>query len=195
MSNKRVNLTRPTVSVVTWIRSPRRLRAVRLDGQGQMDSAGTRVAIFDSECQDCGAQFAEPHLGDMVYGAFIARGDKGTAFAYLNAIREPAWDVVKGVHRQVSRSRLNRVRAVSSVECFQWLIGRCLDPIDGQQLSIVSWAVCPQCHSHNVIIHEARKLGSFELPSASFASFLALSSRKRRSFVRGQCRTWLRGER
>ncbi len=27
--NKRVNLTRPTVSVVTWDVSPRRLRAVR----------------------------------------------------------------------------------------------------------------------------------------------------------------------
>ena len=29
LSNKRVNLTRSTVSVVTWDRSPRRLRAVR----------------------------------------------------------------------------------------------------------------------------------------------------------------------
>ena len=27
--NKRVNLTRPTVSVETWSRNPRRLRAVR----------------------------------------------------------------------------------------------------------------------------------------------------------------------
>jgi hypothetical protein len=27
--NTRVNLTRPTVSVVTWSRSPRRLRATR----------------------------------------------------------------------------------------------------------------------------------------------------------------------
>ena len=42
--NKRVNLTRPTVSVVTWDRSPRRLRAVRWTHEGREGSGARQSA-------------------------------------------------------------------------------------------------------------------------------------------------------
>ncbi len=44
--NKRVNLTRPTVHVVTWSRSPRRLRAVRWAELG----VGRLTAVGDRSC-------------------------------------------------------------------------------------------------------------------------------------------------
>jgi hypothetical protein len=140
--------------------------------------------------------FAVPLLSDMEsYGEYIVEGEAGTVFAYLCGLTEPAWDVVQGIHASLTRSRFSRLRGASSRGCLQWVIGRCLDPLDGQTLNVGKRFMCPLCHSDHIAFGDAVRVGFAELPVASSTRFLSLSPSERTSRVRQLCLAWLQGER
>ena len=147
------------------------------------------VATFRAECKDCGTQFDNPSLGSMAYGEFIARGDKGTVFAYLPAFGNPGWDKIDGIFKKV----FPKERKSRETDCLQWVIGKCLDPIDGQDLSIVGGTVCPQCQGTNVMDGDELRTGALDLPNATFSSFLALDETSQEQRVRMLCDEWLQG--
>ena len=129
------------------------------------------------------------------YGEFIVKGEAGNAVAYLCAFTKPGWNVVQDIHASLTRSRFSRLRGASSRGCLQWVIGRCLDSLDGEQLSLNKRVVCPLCHSEHVSYGDAVRVGFVDLPVASFSRFLSLSPGERTSRVRQLCLAWLKGER
>lgn len=147
------------------------------------------VATFRATCKDCGAHFDNPSLGSMAYGEFIARGDRGTVFAYLPTFGNPGWDKIDQVFKKV----FPKQKQSAQTDCFQWVVGKCLDPIDGQELSIFSGTVCPNCHTTNVMAGDDVHTGTLDLPDATFSNFLALDEGAQEQRVRALCDQWLAG--
>jgi hypothetical protein len=56
-----------------------------------------KVARFEARCKDCATVFLVPSLSDLLYGEFIAKGQFGKGFLYLNAFEEEAWAVINEI--------------------------------------------------------------------------------------------------
>jgi hypothetical protein len=123
----------------------------------------------------------------MAYGEFIARGQRGTVFAYLSAIGNMGWDRIDQLVKKVFPQKHQSSRD----KCFQWVIGKSLDPIDGQELSIVGNPVCPNCHGTNVIYGDDIRTGELDLPDATFSKFLSLDDLTQEQWIKELCDQWL----
>lgn len=149
----------------------------RKGGQG-----GQTVATFRCVCETCSAEFSAPLLSDSAsFGEFIARGRNGKANAYLNSF-EGGWDEVEKVWEKVRESHGSERDEPDELQA---VIGRCLDPVDGEALSIDGGPVCPSCGSDRVAYGDAARTGEADLPPASFDGFLKLSPKERAKFIRG----------
>lgn len=146
-----------------------------------------KVSTFQATCSDCRTQFDNPLLPDMAYGEFIARGQKGTAFAYLTAFGNPGWDRIDQLFKKLFPKRDRS----SETEGFQWVMGKCLDPIDDQELSIASAPVCPKCHGINVRAGDDIRTGGLDLPDATFSKFLSLDDLAQEKRIKELCSEWL----
>ena len=146
-----------------------------------------KVTTFQATCSDCHTRFDNPLLPDMSYGEFIARGEKGTAFAYLPSIGNAGWDRINQLFKKVFPKK----HASSETDCFQWMIGKCLDPINDQNLRIVGSPVCPNCQGHNVQYGDDVRTGELDLPDATFSKFLSLDDPAQEQMIKELCEQWL----
>jgi hypothetical protein len=146
-----------------------------------------KVTTFRATCNDCHTPFDNPLLSDMSYGEFIARGEKGTAFAYLPAMGNPGWDRID----QLFKKFFPKKHPSSETECFQWILGKCLDSLNDQELSIVSAPVCPNCHDNNLMYGDDIKTGELDLPDATFSKFFSLDDLAQEQMVNKLCSQWL----
>ena len=146
-----------------------------------------KVATFRATCSDCHTPFDNPLLPDGSYGEFIARGERGTVFAYLFAINNMGWDRIDQFVKKVFPQKYGS----SETECFQWVIGKCLDPIDGQELSIVGNPVCPSCLGTHVMYGDDIRTGELDLLDATFSKFLSLDDLAQEQRIKELCDQWL----
>ncbi len=146
-----------------------------------------KVSTYRAVCNDCKTEFHHPLLSDMSYGQFVARGEKGTAFGYFLAFDNIGWEKIHGLVEKFYS--VNDI--FSKRDCFQWIIGKCLDPIDNQELSIVRGPVCPSCHGTNVEYGDSYKTGELNVPDATFSKFLALSNVEQEIMIKDLCNIWL----
>lgn len=136
------------------------------------------IPAYRAWCKGCGEEFRVPILSDFTYGEFIAHGLAGLVFGYLNAIDSAAWNAIQAIYGELNLPKSDAAR-------FQHIVGNCLDPIDGQSLSIVSGPRCPRCRSEGIDYRDlpSDRLGSLDVPEASFHQFLALSEPDRRKLI------------
>lgn len=118
------------------------------------------------------------------YGEFIAKGIRGIGAAYLNVYAGAGsdWDRIEDLQK--------RLAGCANVD-LQWLIGKCLDPIEGEELSIIGGPRCSRCGSGRVTGIE-ESAGLIEIPNASFTRFNSLTPTDQEQFIARLCREWKR---
>jgi hypothetical protein len=125
-----------------------------------------KIGFFEASCAECGSHFAKPELGDFAYGQLLLTGERGTVYAYFEAIGHPVWDrlgvAAPTVHGEAVHGSL--IRAACAYFA---------DPVGGQRLH--SHHVCPKCLSQNLASWGGRKLGEADVAVASFGRFVSLS--------------------
>ena len=138
------------------------------------------IAAFRAVCYSCGLKFGYPMLGEMLsYGEFVATSERGDLYAYVSAFTGE-WDDVERIIEMISP----KWRAADpGYRRFHWIIGQCLDPLEGQALSIVSGPICPGCQSRDIAYGDAERLGFQRVPDATWRRFMSLSPAGRRQFV------------
>lgn len=129
-----------------------------------------RVATFEAKCQSCGNVFPSPQLSDFAYGEFLLTGTDGTVHAHLVAIDNEAWAVADPVVPN------------GDVDTLQEVVARLADPVDGQPLTMLH--ICPSCQSNDWAYWGRDRIGSADIPSATFNKFLALQPVQRKQRVR-----------
>lgn len=140
------------------------------------------ISTFRANCNACSETFAVPLLSDFSYGEFIARAQDGRTHGYLNSVEEPGWDSVEHA-LNIVKIQTPDLSDFDSTKCFQWLVGKCMDSINGQELSIVSRPVCPACASSEISYSDADLVGYESVPSVTFSTFMGLDEPKRISLV------------
>ena len=129
------------------------------------------VATFEARCADCGNTFPAPLLGDFSYGEFLLFGRDGTAYAYLNALNHPMWELADSVIQPADGDAI--VRALAAVA----------DPVAGQALC--PRHVCPACHSQGEWESwPGRRVGSVDIPTVTFVVFSRLPEEEKRRLLR-----------
>jgi len=140
-----------------------------------------RVAFFKSDCRDCGHSFPYPLLPDQEsYGTCIAKGSDGRTFAYLCCLIGPGqvgWDEVASIFSKIAIEK--NLILYEERDDLQQLIGKCLDPVNGLELSIAEGPICPDCGSTNIDYGDGELIETREIPEASFEQFLSLSAEDR----------------
>jgi len=132
-----------------------------------------QIATFKAICMQCQSVFSIPLLPDQAFGEFIAWGENGKAAVYLSAYEDGNWDYIISLYHQVTGGPLSDIE--KETNCVQWLIGRCLDTVEGENLSIMGGPVCPACHSHRVGYGNSIKTGGVTLQDATFGQFSSLN--------------------
>jgi hypothetical protein len=133
--------------------------------------ATRRVTTFAAACASCGARFPFPLLSDQGYGEFIAVGSAGSAYTYLSAFDEPAWDRIREITEPLMTHEDSYVEPGLRASALQMVVGKCMDPIDDQEMSIDSGPVCPKCGSKTISHWGANRGGEIDVPVASFTAF------------------------
>lgn len=125
-----------------------------------------KIGLFEARCANCGHCFGKPELGDFAYGQFLFTGERGTVYAYFEAIGHPVWARLEAAAPAVKdRFELGRL--------LQAACAYFADAIEGQRLC--NEHVCPKCLSQHLASWDGRKLGVTEVPVASFSRFTSLS--------------------
>ena len=130
------------------------------------------IITFRGSCNACKEHLTVPLLSDFAYGEFIARAYDGRTHGYLNTFEESAWDSIEQIFGLVNVKFIDR--ELESIESFQWVLGKCIDPINGHELSIVLGPVCSFCGSKDVTYGNAIKVGYQSIPTVSFSEFMKL---------------------
>lgn len=126
-----------------------------------------KVGLLSAKCGNCNQVFSCPQLGDQSYGQAIFRGERGTVYAYFNAIDSTVFEYLRSV--LPAQRKGDRLFATCA---------HLADAIEGQRLSTT--IVCPHCSSTNIAWWGGKITGSCELPAASFSAFMSLSEPERR---------------
>lgn len=148
-----------------------------------------RVATFEASCRRCGQSFALPMLSDHEWGEFIAAASRGAIYAYLDSYTEPAWDRIAVT---VKRS-LGATASAEDVECaIRVVVGKCMDLVEGQELSIANRPVCPACGAPHVVRRPDERVGTMDVPVASFEAFASLSIDEQDEVTRRHLSAWER---
>lgn len=126
-----------------------------------------RISAYRAWCEACGETFAVPVLSDFAYGEFIAFGRTGAVFGHLNALDCPAWNEIEAIFTDLALPK-------STGNLFQSIVDDCIDPIDGQLLSITLGPTCPQCGANQVDYRDlpADRMGSIDVPEFRFTDSL-----------------------
>lgn len=140
-----------------------------------------RAARFEAKCKDCSNIFLIPLLSDFSYGEFIAKGQSGKGFVYLNAFKEKAWGVIDEIIKS-SRSH-DKNKEYEESECFQKVVGQCIDTIDGEEFSIISDPVCPKCLSRKIDYDDRDIIDFHEIPEATFNGIVNMEEDERKIFI------------
>lgn len=140
-----------------------------------------RVARFKAKCKDCSNDFLIPLLSDFAYGEFIARGQFGKEFGYLNSFEQKAWGMIDEIFKSLRSNDKNKEDDESA--CFQKVVGKCIDKIDGEEFSIVSGPVCPKCFSRKIDYDDQIVIDFYEIPEATFNALMNLNEDDRKKFV------------
>jgi hypothetical protein len=141
-----------------------------------------RVPRSDAKCKKCGLSFRVPVLSDFVYGEFICFGQNGKSFVYLNSFAEKAWNEIELDLKEFMSDDKNN-GYTEETECFQNVIGKCIDKIDGEEFSITKGPVCPKCLSHS-IERENVLVDFIEIPNATFDYYFSLDDQARKDYIR-----------
>ena len=140
------------------------------------------IAAFSSECQSCTNRFEIPVLSDFSYGKFIAKGKSGKTFAYLNAIEhETEWDSIEEIYNEICELD---AKLIKNTDAFQYLVGRCMNRVNGEELSIIRKWVCPECQSEDVRVELGEAVGLMNMEDVSFSEFLSVSEDGKRKLLR-----------
>ena len=137
-----------------------------------------KTATFKTLCEKCQHIFDIPLLSDFSYGKFIAKDKSGKVFAHLQAIDNEGWNRISEIFDNLSENKTNY-----TTEHFQWIVGECLDSVNGDKISIANRYVCPKCHS-SVKYGPGEKTGEMNLPEASFSEFLSLSDEEQTAKIK-----------
>jgi hypothetical protein len=125
-----------------------------------------KVGLFEARCAECDTVFAKPELGDFAYGQYLFTGERGTVYAYFEAIEHPVWARFSAV-LPASKDRKEQGLFITAA-CAHFA-----DPVQDQRL--LNQHVCPQCLSHNLASWDGPKRGEVEVPTVSFSTFTSLS--------------------
>jgi hypothetical protein len=149
------------------------------------------VVTFGAFCKSCGATFELPLLGDQSYGLFIAQDPDARKFAYLCSFDNPGWNLVKQVYESVTPFPRDNRSNGPHAECFQWVLGKCADPLGESELSIIGPHRCRVCGSDSLSYPlTSHATGSMELPLMSFEAFLKQTPAGRTARVGSLCTQW-----
>jgi hypothetical protein len=111
-----------------------------------------------------------PLLGDFSYGQFIFHGERGSAFGYLQALQDCAWEDMT--------ARLQRAglfpssRKSVQIDHFHRVVAALADAINGQRL--LPHPIFPSCQSYAVSCDDSKPKVIREIPSVKFQEYLAL---------------------
>jgi hypothetical protein len=144
------------------------------------------IKFYKAICNKCSYVFTVPVLGDMSYGEFIAKGDKGNIFGYLNAFdNEEAWKYIEYFFTKLCNQNNKSSDCRDGIEQFYYIIGKCLDKIEGQELSIVGFPKCPNCRipCGNFNDNDNNFIEKKDIPRASFEEFLSLNDFQRKKHI------------
>jgi RNA polymerase subunit RPABC4/transcription elongation factor Spt4 len=148
-------------------------------------SGSIRLSTSSAACRACHAVFTTPREPEAP-SMFLARGEKGTAFAAIDALDCPAWDFIAEVVDGLNGGEQSRRAA----EGFLRIVGRCVDPVDGQAMVLGGGPVCPACGSREVAQDEGGTAGQREVAPASFAAFMILDVPSRIEHIKRLWREW-----
>lgn len=137
------------------------------------------VTTFQAECLSCNTTFAYPLLSDHSYGEFIAQLQACDDYVYISSFAQPAWERIS---KCFSSSAFCDVTTPEAVDCFHWVVGRCIDTIGNQAYSI-GQPTCPSCGSRRVSYSDTGRVGLRDIPDASFRNFMRLSEMDQARFV------------
>jgi hypothetical protein len=140
-----------------------------------------KVARFEAKCKDCSNIFLIPLLSDFSYGEFIAKGQFGKGFVYLNSFEEKAWTVIDEIIKSLRSKDKNKEYEESGY--FQKVVGKCIDKTDEEEFSIVSGPICPKCLSHKIDYDDREIIDFHEIPEATFNVLMNLKEEERKKFV------------
>jgi hypothetical protein len=141
-----------------------------------------KIAFFQAKCNKCKAVFETPLLSDFCYGEFIASSSNGALTAYLNALEEP---VVKEINLifdklfEIYGSNLNKS------SCFKFVVGKCSDMIQGQEMRLDLLPLCPYCGSNDFNYNNLQPVGRRDIERLSFNSFVGLGNDKKEALIKG----------
>ena len=128
------------------------------------------VALFEAKCGACRQVFGAPSLGDFAYGQFLLFGERGSAYAYLDAIDHPVWMLIAAEIPPSNGDQILRITAALA------------DRV--QEQAFVPDQVCPECCSSQWESWEGKRVGDIEIGDATFVAFHSLSDRVRRRRIR-----------
>lgn len=139
------------------------------------------IAFFKAKCSSCEALFETPLLNDFSYGEFIARSKDGIFTAYLNAIEEPVVNEINVLFDVLFEEYgIN----LSKSSCFQYVIGKCSDMIEGQEMRLDFKPLCPYCGSQDCIYNDLCLVGRRDVEKLSFNSFANLDDNVKEELIK-----------
>jgi hypothetical protein len=144
-------------------------------------SVSMKILFFQAKCNKCGALFDTPLLSDFSYGEFIATSENGAFVAYLNALEEPSFKEIGFLFDKLFKKYgLN----LNEISCFHFIVGKCSDMIEGQNMRIDIGPICPDCSSNNCDYNNLRMVSKREVEKLSFTSFTGLSDDEKNSLIK-----------
>ncbi len=138
------------------------------------------IAFFEAKCKKCGTLFDTPLLSDFSYGEFIARSENGAIVAYLNAIEELSFNEISSLFYKLLK---NYDINLNKNYCFHFVVGKCSDRIEGQEMVLDLCPICPDCKSNCCDYNNMRMVGKSDIEKLSFTSFSALSYDEKNSLI------------
>lgn len=140
-----------------------------------------KITFFEAKCNECGLLFDTPLLSDFSYGDFIATSENGAFVAYLNALEEPSVEEIRLLFDKLFKRYGLKLNEIS---CFHFVVGKCSDMIEGQEMRIDIGPICPDCGSKSINYNNLRVVRTRNVENLSFTSFIGLSDDEKNSLIK-----------
>lgn len=128
--------------------------------------------VVQSKCQECSTEFTFPILPEMSYGLFLFKSSNSRIYRYYDSNDNDVWSYVS-----------RYLEKINQFEVIQYVLGYCMDKVDGQPLSITDKPVCNSCQKGQYNIIDDETLSFITLQSVSFNTFRSLDDLTKKSKI------------
>jgi hypothetical protein len=123
-----------------------------------------KLSTFEAKCDECKTTFAHPSFGDQAYGQYIFCTSDGKQSVHANAFEPPA-------------KKIEQALAVGQLQTpFVDALARCADPMG--ELRFGARIRCPNCGSERLAYWEGRRIGTMDVPAATYVDVLSLTEKQ-----------------